>query len=131
MDTPELMERIWQQAEPSVFISRREFFAGLDGWEIEPKEVDGDIIGATLVCGAEFHFMTFGVRKRFSRALITDCLRPIINRHGFVRTKTPREDMRQRRFNQIIGFRIEREDEYFTHFRMENLRLHGGASCQS
>lgn len=131
MNTTEIVEQIWRQTEPTVFISRREFLAGLEGWEIVPREIDGEIIGATLTRGPEFHFVTFGFRKSFPAVLIEECLQPIIDQHGFVQTKTPKEDMRQRRFNLLIGFHAEGEDEFYTYFRMERLSLHRGKSCLS
>lgn len=130
MDRAELIEKIWSQTEPTVFISRREFFASLDDWDITPREIDGEIAGATLNRGPEFHFITFGRRKVFPASLIADCLGPIIERHGFVRTRTPKDDVRQSRFNLLIGFDVESSDEYFTTFRMERLNLHGGKQCQ-
>ncbi len=131
MNTAEIMERIWRQMEPSVYISRREFMDGLEGWQITPREINGELIGATLVRGPEFHFVTFGARKMFSPALIVDCLQPIIERHGFVRTRTPKEDVRQCRFNLRIGFCAERDDEFYTYFRMEKLNLHKAPPCLS
>lgn len=131
MNIAEIMERIWRQTEPSVFISRREFMAGLEGWDITPREIDGELVGATLVRGPEFHFISFGTRKAFPPALVADCLGPILEQHGFVRTKTPLEDTRQRRFNERIGFRVESADEYFTTFRLEKLTLHRTSPCPS
>jgi hypothetical protein len=129
MTAPDLMEKIWRQVEPSVFISRREFMAGLEGWDIAAREIDGEIVGATLVRGPEFHFVSFGARKTFASSLIADCLQPIIAEHGFVRTRTPKDDLRQRRFNERIGFRVESEDEYFTIFRAERINLHRAQPC--
>lgn len=131
MNTDEIMENLWRQAEPKVFISRQEFLAGLEGWEIEPRRIDGDIIGVTIVRGAEFHFVTFGPRKAFPFSLVVDCLQPIIDQHGFVRTRTPTEDLRQCRFNLLIGFCVESEDEFYTYFRMDRLTLHKRPKCLS
>lgn len=131
MDRAEITEKIWLQTEPTVFISRREFFASLDDWEITPREIDGEVIGATLRRGPEFHFITFGYRKILPATLITACLQPIIDEYGFVRTRTPKEDVRQRRFNLLVGFHVERDDEFYTYFRLEQLNFHRGKSCQS
>lgn len=125
----DLAEKIWRQVEPTVFISRQQFIDGLENWEITPRQIDGKIIGATLTDGPEFHFVTFDRGNPVPRALIADCLQPIIDRHGFVNTSTPRDDVRQRRFNERIGFRVESDDEYFTYFRMERMNLHGTQKC--
>jgi hypothetical protein len=130
MTRAELLDKIWSAVEPGVYISRREFMTSLEGWDVVPREIDGEIIGATLTSGAEFHFVTFGPRKAFTRALVIDCVQPIIDRYGFVRTRTPLDDARQRRFNLLVGFKVESTDEYFTHFRMERLNLRGAKSCQ-
>lgn len=134
MDAGEIRERIWRQAEPQVFISRREFLADLEGWDIVAREIDGDVAGATLIRGAEFHFVSFGTGKPVSPRLALECLQPILDRHGFVHTRTPKEDARQRRFNQRIGFRLESEDEFYAYFRLDRLNLHAHqerAACQS
>jgi len=124
------MEKIWLQTEPTVFLSRREFYASLDGWEITPREIDGEIIGATVRNGPHFHFITFGHRKVLPASLITACLQPIIDEYGFVQTRTPKDDVRQRRFNLLVGFDVQGSDEYYTYFRLERLNLHGGKPCQ-
>lgn len=131
MDAAEVVEKIWHKIEKDVFISHRDFLAGLEGCEVTPKEIDGEIIGATLTRGPDFHFITFGHRKSLPAALIADCLQPIIDEYGYVRTRTPKEDMRQHRFNLLIGFDVQSSDEFYTYFRMERLNLHGGKSCQS
>jgi hypothetical protein len=131
MGSAEIIELIWRQAEPSVFLSRREFIAGLEGWDVSAREIDGETVGATLVRGPEFHFVSFGAGRAFPPSLIADCLQPIIERHGFVRTRTPKEDARQRRFNVRIGFVVERDDEFYTYFRMERLNIHRAKSCLS
>jgi hypothetical protein len=131
LNTPELVERIWRQVAPSTFLSRREFIDSLDGWDVTPRQVDGEIVGATMARGADFHFISFGSGRGFSPALISACLQPIIDQHGFVRTRTPKEDLRQQRFNIRIGFKRESEDEFYTYFRMERLRLHGEKTCLS
>lgn len=131
MDRSQIIDAIWKETEPKVFISKREFMATLDGWDVAARELDGEIIGATLTNGPEFHFVTFGSKKPLTRALIADCLRPILDKHGFVRTKTPKDDVRQHRFNSIIGFVVESTDEFFTHFRMDKLNLRGAKTCLS
>lgn len=131
MDRSEISEKIWEHVGPSVFQSRQDFMNDLAAWEIKPRMVDGQLIGATLQNGPEFHFITLGKRKVLTAALITECLQPIIDEHGYVTTKTPKEDERQRRFNQLIGFDGVGEDEFYTYFRMERLNLHRGNQCQS
>lgn len=130
MTRTEIMEKIWGQIADTTFIPRMDFMTSLESWDITPREIDGEVIGATMSRGPEFHFISFGHRKVFPAALIADCLQPIIDRFGFVRTRTPKGDVRQNRFNLLIGFDVESTDEYFTTFRMDRLNLHGGQPCQ-
>lgn len=131
MNTPELVDAIWRQTEATTFISRQQFLDSLEGWEIASREIDGETIGATITRGPEFHFITFGKRKTFSAGLIASCLQPILDQHGFVVTRTPKDDMRQRHFNLLIGFEVQSEDEFYVYFRLQHLNLHRGQTCPS
>lgn len=131
MNRSEIIDAIWKETEHKVFISKCEFVATLDGWDLVTKEIDGKVVGATLTNGPEFHFITFGPKKPFTRAFMAECVQPIIDKYGFVRTKTPTDDTRQRRFNLLVGFKLETTDEYFTHYRMEKLNLRGVKPCLS
>jgi hypothetical protein len=117
-----VLDQIWAEVEPRVYITREQFF---DGWRVESQEIDGELAYAALSKGPDYHFMTFGKKHPIPLHLIISQVQPIIDEYGFVRTMTPREDKRQRRFNRLIGFVVEREDEFFTYFRADRLRLHG------
>jgi hypothetical protein len=117
-----VIELMWRQAEPQVFITRDEFIKSLDGWEIEPIHV-GDILGgAVLTRGPELHFATFGTKTSATMTIIRPRLEAIIAAHGFVRTRTPKDATRQHRFNRLIGFEVEGEDEFYIHYRLEKIR---------
>ena len=124
-----IIDRIWAQIEDKVFISRDDFVRSLDGWKIEPVEIDGKLAFAAMAKGTEFHFTSFGSAP-ISRRMISEFVQPIIDEHGFVTTTTPKDDDRQGRFNRLIGFSVESEDEFFVHYRAERLRL-GGNACPS
>lgn len=127
----DLIEKIWQHVGPKTYECRDDFIDGLGGWTITAREIDGQLAGATLENGAEFHFVTFGIRKSFPATLIAECLQPILDKHGFVVTRTPKEDIRQRRFNILIGFREVSADEFYINFHMNQLNLHRGKECLS
>lgn len=129
MDRIKIIDAIWKETEHRVFISRREFVDGLEGWELSTKELNGEIVGAILTKGPEFHFVLFGPKKPIPRSLVADCVQPQINKFGFVLTKTPKEDTRQHRFNLIVGFKIDGVDEFYTYFRMERLNFRGANKC--
>ena len=121
-----VQDKIWEEIEPKVYITREQFFNGVS---VCGYETDGELTFASIRRGSHYHFMTFGKPQPISMQFIRDQLQPIIDEYGFVRTMTPREDKRQHRFNRMIGFVIESEDEFFTHFRAGKLRFHGGRQC--
>lgn len=119
MDT-EAIDALWAQIEPTVFISRAEFVASLADWDVEPVRIDGVLAFVTMTKGPEFHFAAFGTGAPISRGMIRARLDPIIARHGFVTTRTPREGAdRQHRFNRAFGFREIDGDEFFVNYRMD------------
>lgn len=114
-----LLDHIWEQMEPTVFITREEFERDLERWDIEPVEVNGKVAFAAFTNGAEFHYATFGTGARITRTMIWSRLNPILDRHGFVTTRTPLDDVRQQRLNRALGFVETGADEFFLHFRMD------------
>lgn len=114
-----IIDRLWDQIEPIVFISREEFERGLERWDIEPVEIDGELAFATFTNGPEFHYASFGTGARITRAMIWSRLNPILEQHGFVTTRTPRDDVRQQRINRALGFVEIGSDEFFLTFRMD------------
>lgn len=119
--TTDIRDRLWEQAEPHLFIAKDEFLKNLDGWEIKPVEVDGELAFATLVKGPAFHFQSFGTRHPISLRMIKEFLRTLIDQHGYATTKTPKEDTRQHRFNRLLGFQAVGEDEFDIHYRIEKI----------
>ena len=118
----DLLDRIWAQVEPTVYITKAEYLAGFEGWTVTPHEVGGVAVGAVLTNGPELHFITFGERWRLTRADIRHYLAPVLAREGCVTTKTPKDDTRQQRFNRLIGFVDAGEDEFFLHMKLTKLR---------
>lgn len=123
---PDLAERLWEQIEPTVFIGREQFFRGLAEWDMEAVLIGDALAFVALTRGPEFHFASFGTGAPISLRMIRERLDPIIEAHGFVTTRTPREGAdRQHRFNRALGFRQSGEDEFFLTYRMEAM------TCQS
>jgi hypothetical protein len=117
----EVIDRLWAQAEPIVFISRDQFVRGLEGWDIEAVRIDGRLAFAALTNGPEFHFASFDTGAPVTMAMIRSRLDPIIERHGFVSTRTPKSGAdRQHRFNRAFGFVATGEDEFFVHYRLDS-----------
>ena len=118
----DLLDRIWARVEPTVYITKAEYLAGLEGWTIIPHKVGSLVVGAVLTKGSELHFVTFGETWKLSRVNIRQYLAPVLAREGCVTTKTPKDDTRQQRFNRLIGFTDDGEDEFFLHMKLTKLR---------
>lgn len=127
MTREDLLDLLWQHRPELLFVTREQFVANLDGWELEPRTVDGEIVGLTLTKGPELHFAMFGAGRPIPRSMVRAIVQSIIDRHGYVTVRTPKLDERQQRFNRAIGFREVGEDHYDVHFRMERF---GGVACQ-
>lgn len=127
IERAEIVDRLWEKAEPMLFLPKEAFIKNLDGWEIGTVEIDGVPAFATITKGPAFHFESFGTGRNVTWKIIRDCLQPIIDRYGYATTHTPKEDARQHRFNLLLGFVVTGEDAYDTHYRIERIR---GAKCQ-
>jgi hypothetical protein len=119
--TATLEDRLWEKAEPVLYITKEEFLKSLEGSYIEPIEIDGELAFATLQKGPLFHFHSFGTKRQISLKMIRAFLQKIIDQYGYAETRTPKDDERQHRFNTILGFKQVGEDEFDTHFRIERL----------
>jgi hypothetical protein len=116
---PSILDALWAEIEPIAFITKEQFARGLDAWEIEPVEIDGELAFVTLTQGPEFHCTSLGIGRPISMAMIRARLEPILDRHGFVTTRTPKSEPRQHRLNLRFGFRAVGEDEFFTIYRLD------------
>src|SRR5690606_28369074 len=45
---------LWAAVEPSLYITREQYFAGLVGWKLTPHVVDGEVVAIALTKGPEF-----------------------------------------------------------------------------
>lgn len=129
MTEGELKELAWLAVEPKLYgVTREQFLAGLEGWTLRPHHSNGEFAAVVLTKGSEFHFLTTGVRWTLTRSDIRKYFEPLLAEHGEVRTKTPVDDHRQQRFNQILGFKETGRDEFFIEYRLTKLR---STACQS
>lgn len=127
----EIKELLWTSAESTVYITKEQYLAGLEGWSITPHLVAGVLVGAVLTKGPELHFATFGPKWRLTRADIRRYLEPVLAAHGRVETKTPVEDARQRRFNRILGFEETGADEFYVRLTLRRLPFAKDTPCLS
>lgn len=101
-----------------LYLTREQFEQTLVGWEIEPVEKGGRVIGVFVIRGPEFHFAKFDDTPA-DRAILRKYPGALIERYGYATTKTPKEDARQLRFNERLGFYRVGEDEYDIHLRID------------
>lgn len=126
----DLREIAWRAVEPYLYdVSREEYLAGLDaGWTLTPHERAGVLLGVVVSKGDEMHFVTTGARWALTRDDICHYLQPILKQYGRVVTSTMIDDVRQQRFNRLIGFVETGRDEFFVNFELRALSL-GRKTC--
>lgn len=125
----QLLDLLWQDSP--IFITREQFHQTLDGWELEPVMRDGKPAVIFVVKGPEFHFAKLDPAFQCGRDTLRRYPGELIARHGYALTKTPKEDLRQQRFNRRLGFYPVGEDAEFIHFRIDALRSTKEATCPS
>jgi hypothetical protein len=113
-----VVDALWQQTEPHVFITREQFEQSLADWTVTPVERDGALYAAVVTRGPELHFTTFQCAP-ISLRMIREHVEPIIAEYGFLRTRTPKDELRQQRFNERMGFVRDGEDEFFLQYRLD------------
>lgn len=118
----DIKDRVWAQVEPTVYVGRDEFF---EGWTIDGVEINGELVAAVLTRGPEIHYASLGTGRPLTLKMFRRHLQPIIDAHGYATTRTPKDDLRQARFNELIGFKAAAEDEFFVHYRIEKV-AHAG-----
>lgn len=117
----DVLDALWAEIEPIVFITKGQFSRGLDDWDVEVmRDGEGKPALVALTQGTEFHLASFGAGIPITRAMMRARLDPILERHGCVTTSTPKDGMdRQHRFNRAFGFKVAGESEFFVHYRLE------------
>jgi len=125
----DLVEQLWQDSP--LFVSLEDFASALDGWELEPVMRDGRPAVIFVVKGPEFHFAKLDPAFQCDRETLRRFPGELIARHGYAVTKTPKDDLRQQRFNRRLGFYPVGEDAEFIHFRIDSLRSTKESTCHS
>lgn len=116
------IETLWQKSEPDLFITKDQFVRSFDGWECFTETFDGEKAFVAFVKGPEFHYASLNQDKPLTRKAIKEFLDSIIKKEGFAFTRTAKDDLRQQRFNELIGFKKVGEDEFFIHYKIESFR---------
>lgn len=114
-----------------LFISRDQFGETLIGWDIEPiLNAHGEVGAAFISKDADFHFGKFDTSITATRAHLKKYPGEIIKRYGYATTSTPKDDIRQQRFNERLGFFRVGETEFDIIYKIENLRAKRNSICQ-
>lgn len=117
-----LIDRLWEKAEPLFFSTKDDFVRGLNDWNIYSILEKGEILIIVATSGPHMHFETMETGRPITRRVVRQVLDPLIKEYGYAVTKTPKGELRQRRFNELIGFVMVGEDEYDIHYRIERVR---------
>jgi hypothetical protein len=117
---PEVLDRLWLQIAPKVYITKAQFEQGLAAWDIQVhREADGRLAFVVLTKGPEIHYRSFGVRP-LSLATMRRWGQPLLDKYGYVITRTAKDDLRQQRINRRLGAVAVAEDEHFITFRWDH-----------
>jgi hypothetical protein len=118
----DLIGRLWQDSP--LFLTRAEFEKSLEGWTLDPVYgADMNMVGVFLVNGPKFHFSKFDPSYQAGRDILRKYPGSLIAKYGYALTSTPKEDVRQRRFNERLGFFQVGEDEFDIHYKIDKLRV--------
>jgi len=115
----DFIEALWQKASAQLFITREQYVASLEGWEIEPVEIDGVPAFLFLTKGPELHYASLDTGHRIPLKRFADRIWQVVDQHGYLVTKTPKDDVRQQKINKHFGCVVTGWDDYDIHFRLE------------
>ena len=116
---PEVVDALWAQMEPVVYITRGQFERGLADWTVTPVCVDERPVYVTLTQGPELHYAKIGDGPPITLTMVRGWMDQVIAQYGYVTTRTPKDDTRQCRLVKRLGAKPVGEDEFFVHFRAE------------
>lgn len=125
MTRSQMLDILWSHVEKVLYISREDFDRAIAPWECRVLEIGGVPSFIVVTNGPEFHIDSLGVGTKMPLREISSMLDEIVTKHGYAFTRTPKEDLRQRRVNEMFGARLVDEDEFDVHYKLEK------RSCQS
>jgi len=125
-----VVDLLWQQARERLYITREQFEQSLEGWFLDTIQGPNGIAAVFVVKGPMFHFAKFDPTVKATRDHLRKYPGSLIAKYGYATTTTPKEDTRQRRFNERLGFFQTGEDDLDIHYRIEKLKFKEQPSCQ-
>ena len=113
-----MIDALWAQCEPVVYITRDQFVRGLADWDVEAVRIDGELAFVAVTQGPELHYTRTGAEP-LTLSRIRGWMNAVIDRYGYVTTRTPKDDLRQCRLVARLGARPVGEDEFWMHYRLD------------
>lgn len=117
----EIIRMLWEIDKDKLFISEQDYFNSFSNCELTPIYTDNVITGVVITKGAEIHYQVFG-KMVITKAMMRQFLADLILKYGFAFTRVPKDNIRQQRLNERIGFFKVGEDEFDIHYRVERIR---------
>lgn len=119
----QVIDALWKASQGwPYFIAETAFKSAFEAWSMDVIERDGQTVFAAFRKGPDFHFASLKPGFTLTRKEIKAYLSRIVEEHGFARTRTPKADVRQQRFNELVGFKRDGEDEFDIVYRIERVR---------
>jgi hypothetical protein len=102
----EALYAAWESCRDRWPIGYGEFAKAMQGWSVEPVRVDGRIVGAMLMRGAEIHVgvKDDGKRRWATRRFLRATLGKTVRAHGRAVTAVMHDNERGQAFVQRLGF---------------------------
>lgn len=123
----EIEQMVFDAMSETLYIDEPKFFELIQNWQLTPEYKEGKLCGVVMTKGPEIHFVTAKLRS-ITRADLRKYLIPLIQTFGYAQTRAPIKDVRQARFNQLIGFELYGQEGIDNLFRITCLK--GSQSCQ-
>ncbi len=106
------------QAMGETGVSFLEFAMSVEGWDVRPAFRNGKMVAVLKFQGPEFHFHSFGNYSFTRQDMRDEIFQPLWDQFGYARTRTPKTDTRQQRFNERFGFYRIGEDDHDIHYQI-------------
>lgn len=96
----------WESACPRWPVSFDEFTTAVREWDVEPVEVDGQLVGAVLMRGPEIHacIRPEGFGRWLSRRVLRSTLARVVAEHGRAETSVATGNEAGEAFVRRLGF---------------------------
>lgn len=96
----------WESCRDRWPVEYEQFAEAMQGWDVEPVQVDGHVVGAVLMRGPEIHacIKPEGFGRWLSRRVLRDTLVRLVAEHGRAETSVATGNAAGEAFVQRLGF---------------------------